>query len=126
MPKAASTSVWPSMQAKLLIIDELGYLPFNPSLAHRFFQLVSRRYEHGSLLIASLRTSGMNRDCQYRGVNSACRQGVASGCRSTVHAAAAAAFTAGLPLPTDRAYCPVRPQGNLDASQSPAGTAQCR
>jgi DNA replication protein DnaC len=30
---------------KLLIIDELGYLPFEPNTAHLFFQLVSRRYE---------------------------------------------------------------------------------
>ena len=33
---------------KLLIIDELGYLPFEPDAAHLFFQLVSRRYERGS------------------------------------------------------------------------------
>ena len=32
---------------KLLIIDELGYLPFEPNAAHLFFQLVSRRYERG-------------------------------------------------------------------------------
>jgi DNA replication protein DnaC len=35
---------------KLLIIDELGYLPFEPNAAHLFFQLVTRRYERGSLL----------------------------------------------------------------------------
>jgi DNA replication protein DnaC len=35
----------------LLIIDELGYLPFEPNAAHLFFQLVSPRYERGSLLI---------------------------------------------------------------------------
>ena len=33
---------------KLLIVDELGYLPFEPNAAHLFFQLVSRRYERGS------------------------------------------------------------------------------
>jgi DNA replication protein DnaC len=32
---------------KLLIIDELGYLPFEGNAAHLFFQLVSRRYEKG-------------------------------------------------------------------------------
>jgi hypothetical protein len=32
---------------KLLIIDELGYRPFEPNAAHLFFQLVSRRYEKG-------------------------------------------------------------------------------
>jgi DNA replication protein DnaC len=41
---------------KLLIIDELGYLPFEPDAAHLFFQLVSRRYERGSLLITSNRS----------------------------------------------------------------------
>jgi DNA replication protein DnaC len=30
---------------KLLIIDELGYLPFETNAAHLFFQLISRRYE---------------------------------------------------------------------------------
>ena len=40
---------------KLLIIDELGYLPFEPNAAHLFFQLISRRYERGSILITSNR-----------------------------------------------------------------------
>src|SRR5579859_3954328 len=35
---------------RLLIIDELGYLPFERRAAHLFFQLVNRRYEKGSLL----------------------------------------------------------------------------
>jgi DNA replication protein DnaC len=35
---------------KLLIIDELGYLPVAPDAAHVLFQLVSRRYERGSIL----------------------------------------------------------------------------
>jgi DNA replication protein DnaC len=41
-----------------LIIDELGYLPFEPNAAHLFFQLVSRRYERGSILITSNRSVG--------------------------------------------------------------------
>jgi DNA replication protein DnaC len=36
---------------RLLIIDELGYLPFERRAAHLFFQLVNRRYEKGSLLV---------------------------------------------------------------------------
>ena len=40
---------------KLLIVDELGYLPFEPDAAYLFFQLVSRRYERGSILITSNR-----------------------------------------------------------------------
>lgn len=43
---------------KLLIVDELGYLPFEANAAHLFFQLVSRRYERGSLLITSNRSVG--------------------------------------------------------------------
>ncbi len=43
---------------KLLIIDELGYLPFEPEAAHLFFQLVSRRYERGSVLVTSNRSVG--------------------------------------------------------------------
>jgi DNA replication protein DnaC len=38
---------------RLLIIDELGYLPFERRAAHLFFQLVNRRYERGSLLITT-------------------------------------------------------------------------
>jgi len=41
---------------KLLIVDELGYLPFEANAAHLVFQLVSRRYEKGSILITSNRT----------------------------------------------------------------------
>jgi DNA replication protein DnaC len=43
---------------KLLIVDELGYLPFAPDAAHLFFQLVSKRYERGSLMITSNRSVG--------------------------------------------------------------------
>ena len=40
------------------LVDELGYLPFEPHAAHLFFQLVSRRYERGSILITSNRSVG--------------------------------------------------------------------
>jgi DNA replication protein DnaC len=43
---------------RLLIVDELGYLPFEPAAAHLFFQLVARRYERGSMLITSNRSIG--------------------------------------------------------------------
>jgi DNA replication protein DnaC len=43
---------------KLLVVGELGYLPFEPSAAHLFFQLISRRYERGSLLLTSNRSVG--------------------------------------------------------------------
>jgi DNA replication protein DnaC len=38
---------------KLLIVDELGYLPFEKRSAHLFFQLVARRYERGAMLITT-------------------------------------------------------------------------
>ena len=38
---------------RLLIVDELGYLPFERRAAHLFFQLVNRRYEKGSLLVTT-------------------------------------------------------------------------
>jgi DNA replication protein DnaC len=38
---------------RLLIIAELGYLPFERQAAHLFFQLVNRRYEKGSLLVTT-------------------------------------------------------------------------
>jgi DNA replication protein DnaC len=43
---------------KLLIMDEFGYLPFEPAAAHLLFQLISRRYERGSILITSNRAVG--------------------------------------------------------------------
>ena len=43
---------------KLLIIDEPGYLPFEPNAAHLFFQLVLRRYERSSMMITSNRSVG--------------------------------------------------------------------
>jgi DNA replication protein DnaC len=43
---------------KLLIVDELGYLQLSSEAANVFFQLVSRRYERGSLLITSNRSVG--------------------------------------------------------------------
>jgi DNA replication protein DnaC len=43
---------------KLLIVDELGYLPLEPNAAHLFFQLISRRYERGAILLTSNRSVG--------------------------------------------------------------------
>ena len=43
---------------KLLIIDELGYLPFDVNTAHLFFQLVSKRYGKSATMITSNRAFG--------------------------------------------------------------------
>ena len=37
----------------LIIVDEVGYLPFEQNAANLFFQLVSSRYEHASLVLTS-------------------------------------------------------------------------
>ena len=42
----------------LLIIDEMGYLPFNDYGAHCFFQLVSRRYEKSAMIFTSNKSFG--------------------------------------------------------------------
>ena len=38
---------------KLLIIDEIGYLPFGREQANLFFQVVAKRYEKGSIIPTS-------------------------------------------------------------------------
>jgi DNA replication protein DnaC len=38
---------------KVLIIDEIGYLPLSNTEASLFFRLVARRYEHASLIVTS-------------------------------------------------------------------------
>ncbi|MGH2989194.1 MAG: ATP-binding protein, partial [Solirubrobacterales bacterium] len=40
---------------QLLIIDELGYLPLPAEAASHLFQVVSRRYEHGSIILTTNR-----------------------------------------------------------------------
>lgn len=38
---------------RLIIVDEVGYIPFEQDAANLFFQLVSSRYEHASLILTS-------------------------------------------------------------------------
>ncbi len=46
----------------LLVIDEVGYIPFEPEAANLFFQLVSSRYERASLIVTSNKnTNGLLR-----------------------------------------------------------------
>ncbi len=42
----------------LLILDEMGYLPFASEGAHCFFQLISRRYEKSSTIFTSNKSFG--------------------------------------------------------------------
>ena len=40
---------------QLLVIDELGYLPMPAEAASHLFQVISRRYEHGSIILTTNR-----------------------------------------------------------------------
>ena len=42
----------------LLVVDEVGYIPFEPQAANLFFQLVSNRYERASLIVTSNKPFG--------------------------------------------------------------------
>ena len=46
------------MKYKVLIIDEIGYLPFDEEGAHCLFQLISRRYEKSSTILTSNKSYG--------------------------------------------------------------------
>ena len=43
---------------KLLIVDEIGYLPLGREQASLFFQVVAKRYERGSMILTSNLTFG--------------------------------------------------------------------
>ena len=45
-------------QPQLLIIDEIGYIPIDRHGANLFFQLVSRRYERGAIILTSNQSLG--------------------------------------------------------------------
>ena len=42
----------------LLVVDEVGYIPFEPEAANLFLQLVSSRYERASLIVTSNKSFG--------------------------------------------------------------------
>jgi DNA replication protein DnaC len=44
---------------KVLIIDEVGYIPFDHDAANLFFQLIAARYEQGSILMTSNMAFGL-------------------------------------------------------------------
>src|SRR3982751_272731 len=50
---ATTMRFWNGPQA--LIIDELGYLPMPGEAASHLFQVISRRYEHGSIILTTNR-----------------------------------------------------------------------
>lgn len=42
----------------LLVVDEIGFLPLDAHQANLLFQVVSRRYEHGSMILTSNKSYG--------------------------------------------------------------------
>ena len=46
------------LKPKLLVIDEVGYLPLDRAKANLLFQLISRRYEKGSIILTSNKSYG--------------------------------------------------------------------
>jgi DNA replication protein DnaC len=42
----------------LVVVDEVGYIPFEAEAANLFFQLVSSRYERASLIVTSNKVFG--------------------------------------------------------------------
>ena len=45
------------LRPAVLVVDEVGYLPLDRAEANMVFQLVSRRYERGTMIITSNKTS---------------------------------------------------------------------
>jgi DNA replication protein DnaC len=45
-------------RSPLIVVDEVGYIPFEPEAANLFFQLVSARYERASLIVTSNKPFG--------------------------------------------------------------------
>ena len=37
----------------VVVVDEIGYIPFDPQVANLMFELVSSRYEHASMIVTS-------------------------------------------------------------------------
>ncbi len=62
LAEALDTAAYPSLVRQrlrryttpsVLVIDEVGYTKLSPGQAHHFFELVTARYEHGSILLTS-------------------------------------------------------------------------
>ncbi|WP_372814781.1 IS21-like element helper ATPase IstB [Paenibacillus sp.] len=46
------------LRPRILVVDEVGYLPMDALAANLFFQLVSTRYERGSMILTSNKSFG--------------------------------------------------------------------
>lgn len=54
----ASAKLRVLLRPKVLVIDELGYLPLDQTAANWLFELVSRRYERGAIILTSNKSYG--------------------------------------------------------------------
>src|SRR5256714_12308450 len=52
-PQSSRSRARPPPTVPLVIVDEVGYIPFDPQAANLMFMLVSRRYERASLIVTS-------------------------------------------------------------------------
>lgn len=57
-PEPASAKIRVLLRPKVLVVDEVGYLPLGRDTANWFFELVSRRYEKGSIILTSNKSYG--------------------------------------------------------------------
>lgn len=57
-PEPAAARMRILLRPKLLVVDEVGYLPLGREAANWFFELVSRRYERGSIVLTSNKSYG--------------------------------------------------------------------
>jgi DNA replication protein DnaC len=56
--ESVSAKMTTFLRPRLLVIDEVGYLPLDRQAANWFFELVSRRYERGSIVLTSNKSYG--------------------------------------------------------------------
>ena len=57
-PGDSTTSSPDSDAYPLLVVDEVGYIPFEAEAANLFFQLISARYERASVIVTSNKPFG--------------------------------------------------------------------
>jgi DNA replication protein DnaC len=57
-PEPAGVKLRVLLRPKVLVLDEVGYLPLGREAANWFFELVSRRYERGSIVLTSNKSYG--------------------------------------------------------------------
>jgi IstB-like ATP binding protein len=49
----------------VIVVDEVGYIPFDPEAANQMFSLVSSRYERASMIVTSAGRAGAGRALRW-------------------------------------------------------------